>query len=109
MPSNIEIQGYGVPIYVNIKYPWGNPDPPRIPHDNNPVGSYHRDFVTLNLDLMQMGVGGDDSWGAKPHDPYRLQPKPYGYRFCLMPFSAAETDPKQLARRCRAEGLSKPE
>jgi len=24
------------------------------------------DFVDVNLDLRQMGVGGNDSWGAKP-------------------------------------------
>jgi len=65
----------------------------------------YRDFVTLNLDLVQMGVGGDNSWGATPHEQYRLMPKPYGYRFCLMPFSQADGSPKQLARQCRA-GMS---
>jgi beta-galactosidase len=61
----------------------------------------YRDFITLNLDLMQMGVGGDDSWGAKPHDPYRLFPKPYSYRFCLRPFAPADGCPRQLAQKCR--------
>ncbi len=45
VPSNIEMQGYGVPIYVNIPYPWERPNPPHIPHDNNPVGSYRRTFT----------------------------------------------------------------
>lgn len=27
-------------------------------------------FVTVNVDAVQMGVGGDDSWGALPHDEY---------------------------------------
>jgi beta-galactosidase len=41
VPSNWEFQGYGVPIYVNISYEFpGKPDPPHIPHDNNPVGCY---------------------------------------------------------------------
>jgi len=65
----------------------------------------YRDFVTLNLDLMQMGVGGDNSWGATPHEQYRLMPKPYNYRFCLRPFSPADGGPKELARQCRA-GMS---
>lgn len=43
VPSNWETQGYGVPIYVNVKYPHEN-NPPFIAHDNNPVGSYKRDF-----------------------------------------------------------------
>ena len=28
------------------------------------------DELTVNVDAVQMGVGGDDSWGAKPHDAY---------------------------------------
>ena len=26
--------------------------------------------LTVNVDAVQMGVGGDNSWGAKPHDAY---------------------------------------
>ncbi len=26
-----------------------------------------RDSLYITIDLAQMGVGGDDSWGAKPH------------------------------------------
>ena len=26
--------------------------------------------LTVNVDAVQMGVGGDNSWGARPHDPY---------------------------------------
>ena len=28
------------------------------------------DELTVNVDAVQMGVGGDNSWGAKPHKPY---------------------------------------
>ena len=45
VPSNWEMHGYGVPIYVNIKYPFSPVKPPFIPHDNNPVGSYRRTFT----------------------------------------------------------------
>lgn len=41
--------------------------------------------VTVNLDYQQMGVGGDDSWGALPHDKYRLFPGEYNYWFVIMP------------------------
>lgn len=43
VPANWELQGYGTPIYVNDRYPFPK-DPPHIPHDNNPVGSYKRTF-----------------------------------------------------------------
>ena len=44
VPSNMEIQGYGVPIYVNWTYSWGAPRPPFVPHDQNSVGSYRHRF-----------------------------------------------------------------
>ena len=44
VPANWETHGYGIPIYVNIPYPWGAPTPPTLPADNNPVGSYRRTF-----------------------------------------------------------------
>jgi len=43
VPSNWQMKGYDVPIYVNITYPYKK-DPPNIPHDFNPVGSYKRSF-----------------------------------------------------------------
>ena len=39
VPSNWETQGYGYPIYVNIKYPH-EMTPPKIQAHYNPVGSY---------------------------------------------------------------------
>ena len=51
-------------------------------------------LVTLNIDLKQMGVGGNDSWSdvAAPLPQYQLQAKPYHYTFYLMP---AKTDPME--------------
>jgi len=44
VPANWQLHGYGYPIYTNVRYPWGDPDPPRVPRDFNPVGSYRRTF-----------------------------------------------------------------
>lgn len=44
VPGHWELQGYGVPIYTDVSYPFPNNEP-YIPHDYNPVGSYKRDFV----------------------------------------------------------------
>ncbi|MCL4193356.1 MAG: hypothetical protein KJZ87_16595, partial [Thermoguttaceae bacterium] len=46
VPSNVEFHGYGVPIYVNIPYPWYKVDPPFVPDDdpNATVNSYRRTF-----------------------------------------------------------------
>ncbi len=47
-----------------------------------------RDLVQLNIDLGQRGVGGDDSWGAKPLNKYLMKPDmAYEYGFTLVPYS----------------------
>jgi beta-galactosidase len=43
-----------------------------------------RNFVTVNLDGFQTGVGGDSSWGLPVHDQYRLKSKgKYEFAFTL--------------------------
>ncbi len=51
----------------------------------HPVDLVERDFVELNVDLKQMGVGGDDSWGARPHPQYTLPAQDYSFQFLLLP------------------------
>jgi len=54
--------------------------------DKHPADIVKRDFVTLNLDYGQMGVGGDDSWGAMTHPQYQIRVREYTYKFRLRPF-----------------------
>ena len=65
-----------------------------------------RDFITVNLDDKQMGVGGDDSWGARTHPEYMLPAKPYTYRFRLKPYSPDMGEPSTLARQTLAGSSS---
>lgn len=46
VPANWEVEGFGIPIYVNASYPFqkGELNPPDIPDGDNPVGSYKRTF-----------------------------------------------------------------
>lgn len=50
VPANWEVEGFGIPIYVNQTYPFqkGELNPPDIPDGNNPVGSYKRTFEIPN-------------------------------------------------------------
>ena len=45
VPISWQLYGYGIPIYLNTDYAFGVVNPPYIPHDNNPVGSYRRNFT----------------------------------------------------------------
>ncbi len=49
-----------------------------------------RDLTSVNIDYMQMGVGGDNSWGAWTHDEYRLTGKEYRYSFRMKAIEAGE-------------------
>ena len=44
VPSCVEMRGYGVPQYTNVKYPHPN-TPPDITGDHNPVSSYRTSFT----------------------------------------------------------------
>jgi len=47
-------------------------------------------FITLNIDLIQMGVGGNDSWSdvAAPLEKYQVKAKDYQYSFYFVPFNS---------------------
>ena len=64
----------------------------------------HRDFITVNLDYRQRGVGGIHSWGAQPLPQSQLQPRLYDYHFILRPVSGrAESLPKVALERVEGE------
>ncbi len=44
-----------------------------------------RHLVSLNIDYKQMGIGGDNSWGARTWDKYQLKPQNYRYSFTIKP------------------------
>jgi beta-galactosidase len=44
-----------------------------------------RNEVVICVDLAQRGVGGDNSWGAMPHEQYQLNNKEYNYGFVIKP------------------------
>ncbi|WP_286761453.1 glycoside hydrolase family 2 TIM barrel-domain containing protein [Salegentibacter sp. UBA1130] len=56
IPSNWEVNGYGIPIYVNATYEFQNLidiNPPKVPVDYNPTGVYRR-----NIEI-------DENWDQK--------------------------------------------
>jgi beta-galactosidase len=56
------------------------------------------DDITLRVDLQQMGLGGVNSWGAKPMDAYMLFPKKdYSHKFRICPIRKKLNNPSRLA------------
>lgn len=74
VPSNWEVEGYGIPYYTNHQYSFADyrspvskeikfedrvypTNPGQVPHDYNPVGSYRRTFtVPANWDGRQIFI-----------------------------------------------------
>ena len=56
-----------------------------------------RPEVYLNIDMNQRGVAGDNSWGAKPMDKYRIMPRDYSYTVILSPVTSND-DPMEMSR-----------
>jgi beta-galactosidase len=64
----------------------------------HPPDVQRRDLVCLTLDAAQMGVGGDDSWGARVHPQYTLPAKDYAFTLTLRPLRPGD-DPRVLPKR----------
>lgn len=48
-------------------------------------------FLTVNIDLTQMGIGGNDSWSpvGAPMEKYQIPSKDYQYSFYILPFKSS--------------------
>ena len=68
-----------------------------VPHDE----------VSLLVDAVQAGVGGDDQWSpnGRPLPKYRIALAPLHYAFTLRPFEGAGTTPEK-ARPASATGIA---
>jgi beta-galactosidase len=56
-----------------------------------------KDEIFVNIDLGQMGVGGDDSWGAQTHDEFRFKETKYSLQYRVVGLTPQD-DPATLAR-----------
>ena len=55
----------------------------------HPFDLVKSDNTILNINYKQMGVGGDNSWGALPHDEFLIKPTSnYGYNYRIVPVKA---------------------
>ena len=60
------------------------------------------DSFVLNIDLVQTGVGGTDSWSqrARPYDEYRLMAKNYSYDFWMIPVRSLDDSVEAGRKYC---------
>ena len=85
----------GMPLLSVSAWPFTMEDLEKATHINELP---RRKTITVNLDYKQMGVGGDDSWGARTHPEYTLPAKAYSYQFRLRPYTTDMGDINSVAR-----------
>jgi beta-galactosidase len=82
-----------------------------VDNDGRPSHLYEvqrREQVYLNLDWRQMGVGGDNSWGARTHPEFLIPSNQRcAYRFCLRPIDQSMGDVRQVARKSLPAAVQK--
>lgn len=78
----------GKPYISTSAYPFTNEDldePGTRKSQRHTSDISMKDLITWNVDLKQMGVGGDTSWGAYPHQQYLIPASKYSYSFRICP------------------------
>ena len=66
--EGLRLEADGPPLGVSA-WPYSANDLAAATHDHLLPS---RDFITVNLDGWQMGIGGDNSWGLPVHEKYRF-------------------------------------
>ncbi|MEO6549272.1 MAG: glycoside hydrolase family 2 TIM barrel-domain containing protein [Ferruginibacter sp.] len=79
--AGIMIEGLQPICFSALNNPAEDFDPGLTKKQQHPTDIRPRNNVFLNIDLNQRGVGGDNSWGALPHQQYRLLDKKYSYSY----------------------------
>lgn len=87
-PSGEGIKASGRPYLSSSAYLFATEDlsePDLKKHQRHMSDIQPEDLVTWNIDLKQMGLGGDTSWGAYPHEPYLIPARRMKFAFRLYP------------------------
>ena len=93
--DGVGLLAVGMPLLSVSAWPYPMWELERARHINEPR---KRDTITVNLDYKQMGVGGDNSWGARTHAEYTLAAGAYSHKFRLRPYAPAMGDKREIAR-----------
>ncbi|MGE5520180.1 MAG: glycoside hydrolase family 2 TIM barrel-domain containing protein [Candidatus Dadabacteria bacterium] len=81
--NGIQVEGIQPICFSAINNMAEDLDPGLTKKQQHPTDIKPRSAVYVNVDLKQRGVGGDNSWGALPHEQYRLLEKKYTYSYVI--------------------------
>ncbi|MDR0758184.1 MAG: DUF4981 domain-containing protein [Tannerella sp.] len=80
----IRFEACDLPFCFNARYNSDDDlDPGLTKKQQHAIDIDPRRELYVNIDLKQLGVGGDDSWGATPMKPYRMLDDAYSYSYVI--------------------------
>lgn len=83
--NGIKISGVQPICFSALPYTAEDFDPGITKKNQHPSDLNEQEFISLHIDLKQRGVGGDNSWGAYPHEKYLLKANKYSYSYIIEP------------------------
>jgi len=86
--GSIGVMIKGLPTFDGSIHQYPYEDLDHVPHSqkHGKLDLYPKDKIDWLIDYKQMGVGGDNSWGATPRPQYILTPSPMSFSFIFIPF-----------------------
>ncbi|MBN1118375.1 MAG: DUF4981 domain-containing protein [Bacteroidales bacterium] len=77
----------GVPLFSFSAHDYTREaiDPGEAKNQQHDFEIQKSDFISLNIDLGQTGVGGDNSWGARSWNKYTLWSQNYSFSYLIAP------------------------
>ncbi|NTS41875.1 DUF4981 domain-containing protein [Flavisolibacter sp. BT320] len=84
--NGIRIEGAQPVCFSATNHAVEDLDPGLTKKQQHPTDLRPDKTVYLHIDLAQRGLGGDDSWGALPHQQYRLLDKKYTFSYTISLF-----------------------
>ena len=100
-PQGIGLMAVGMPYLSSSTYDFPNSDldePGTKKSQRHVSDIVSKDMVTWNIDWRQMGVGGDTSWGAFPHQQYLIPASRREFSFRLCPVKEGQAKGNDLYR-----------
>ncbi|MDR3261173.1 MAG: DUF4981 domain-containing protein [Tannerella sp.] len=82
----IQFEGYNLPVCFNARYNADEDfDPGLTKKQQHSIDIDPRNSIYVNIDLKQLGVAGDNTWGARPLSQYRMLDDTYSYSYIIRP------------------------
>ena len=85
--NGIKFSGMPLVSFSALRNPTSDFDPGMRKAQKHTIDIKPKDEIYLSIDYKQMGVGGDNSWGARTWEKYQLKPKNYSYTYFIEPIS----------------------